>query len=60
MCVRAIVETAIDKAADLIAMSSRGRTGLSRLVLGSVAKEVVRLSPVRVAIVGDRELALAS
>ena len=57
---RAIVETAVDKAADLIAMSSRGRTGLSRLVLGSVAKEVLRLSPVRVVIVGDRELALAS
>ena len=57
---RAIVETAIDQAADLIAMSSRGRTGLSRLVLGSVAREVARLSPVRVVIVGDRELALAS
>ena len=57
---RAIVETAIDQAADVIAMSTRGRTGLSRLVLGSVAREVIRLSPVRVMIVGDRELALAS
>ena len=57
---RAIVETAIDQAADLIAMGTRGRTGLSRLVLGSVAREVVRLSPVRVVLVGGRELALAS
>ena len=57
---RAIVETTIDQAADLIAMSTRGRTGLSGLVLGSVAREVARLSPVRVVIVGDRELALAS
>ncbi|MDD9995477.1 MAG: universal stress protein [Dehalococcoidia bacterium] len=57
---RANVETAIDQAADLTAISSRGRTGLSRPVLGSVAREMVRLSPVRLAMAGDRELALAS
>lgn len=36
-----IVETAKHKRADLIVMGTRGRTGLSRLVLGSVAQGVL-------------------
>lgn len=39
-----IVAAARECGADLIAMSTHGRTGLGRLVLGSVADEVVRIS----------------
>lgn len=38
-----IVDTAGRESADLIVMSSHGRTGLARLFLGSVAEKVVRL-----------------
>jgi nucleotide-binding universal stress UspA family protein len=38
----AIIEFARDKKADLIAMSTHGRTGPSRWLLGSIADRVVR------------------
>lgn len=41
---RAIEETG----ADLVVIGTHGRTGVSRLMLGSVAEKVVRLSPVPV------------
>jgi HSP20 family protein len=41
-----IVETARDTDAALIAMTTHGRRGLERLVLGSVAESVVRHAPV--------------
>ena len=41
----AIVEAARYRAADLIVMSSHGRSGLGRLVLGSVAETVLRATP---------------
>jgi nucleotide-binding universal stress UspA family protein len=44
-----IVEAAED--ADHVVMGSHGRTGVSRVVLGSVAEAVVRRSPVPVTIV---------
>jgi nucleotide-binding universal stress UspA family protein len=44
----AIVETAKERGCDLIAMASHGRRGLQRLILGSVASEVLQLSPVPV------------
>jgi universal stress protein A len=37
-----IVAFAVAKKADLIVMGSQGRTGLSRLLIGSVAERVVR------------------
>jgi nucleotide-binding universal stress UspA family protein len=37
-----------DNAVDLVAMSTHGRSGLSRLVLGSVAEQVVRHATVPV------------
>jgi nucleotide-binding universal stress UspA family protein len=37
-----ILQTAKDQGADLIAMSTHGRSGLARLVMGSVADDVVR------------------
>jgi len=42
---QAIVDTAKDMQADLIVMSTHGRTGFQHLVLGSVAERVVRLAP---------------
>ena len=40
-----ILETATAEQVDLIVMATHGRTGLSHLVLGSVAERVVRLAP---------------
>jgi nucleotide-binding universal stress UspA family protein len=40
-----IVATAIDEHADMIVMGTHGRTGLDRLLLGSVAERVVRTAP---------------
>ncbi|HZN36526.1 MAG TPA: universal stress protein [Pirellulaceae bacterium] len=39
---RAIVQTAKDEQADLIVMGTHGRTGLLRVLMGSVAEMVVR------------------
>lgn len=43
-----IVQTAQDVGADLIVIGSHGRTGIARLMLGSVAAQVVAHSPVPV------------
>jgi len=40
-----IVETARTDGADLIVVGSHGRTGLERVLLGSVAERIVRTSP---------------
>jgi universal stress protein A len=40
-----IVRLAQDYNADIIVMGTHGRTGLSRLVMGSVAEQVVRRAP---------------
>jgi nucleotide-binding universal stress UspA family protein len=40
-----IVETAEAKHVDLIMMATHGRTGLSHLLIGSVAERVVRTAP---------------
>lgn len=47
----AIVETATQRGCDLIVMSSHGRRGIRRLILGSVTSEVLVLSPVSVLVV---------
>lgn len=47
-----ITEVAAD--ADVIAMSTHGRTGLAHLFIGSVAERVVRHAPVPVLVVGAR------
>ncbi len=56
--VYSIIDTAQTDHADLIIMCSRGRgkTGLARWVLGSVAQKVVRLSPVPVLVLQPEEL----
>jgi len=43
-----ILETAKERAADLIVMGTHGRRGLTHLFLGSVAEKIVRLSPIPV------------
>jgi nucleotide-binding universal stress UspA family protein len=46
-----IMESAAEKGCDLIVMASHGRRGLQRLLLGSVANEVVTGSTVPVLII---------
>ncbi|MGD8312178.1 MAG: universal stress protein [Gammaproteobacteria bacterium] len=46
-----ILETAEKAHARMIVMGSQGRTGLSHVLLGSKAEQVVRLSPIPVTIV---------
>lgn len=46
-----IVALATEIGADLIVMASHGRTGLSRLLMGSVAESVMRMAPCPVLIV---------
>ena len=43
---QAIVEAAKYRKADLIVMSTHGRSGIGRLVLGSVAEKVLRATAV--------------
>jgi nucleotide-binding universal stress UspA family protein len=45
---RQVLEVADEIGADLVVMGTHGRRGFSRLVLGSVAEKVVRLSPIPV------------
>ena len=46
--IEGVLETARDTQADLIVIGSHGRTGIARVVLGSVAAKVVAQSPVPV------------
>jgi len=46
-----IVEVALERRVMMIIMGSRGMTGLKRLIMGSVAEQVVRLSPFPVTVV---------
>lgn len=48
---RAIVDYAEDNDVDIITIGSHGRTGASRVLLGSVAETVARRSPVPVTVV---------
>lgn len=48
--VEGITNLARDIGADLIVISSQGRTGLARVFLGSVAEEIARSSPIPVLI----------
>ena len=51
-----IVQAAIDNGADLIVMTTHGRSGLSHLVLGSVAEYVIRHASCPVLAVRDSGL----
>ncbi len=52
-----IVEVAEEEGAQLIVVGSRGRTGLSHILLGSKAQRVAQLSPVPVTVVKGEGLA---
>jgi nucleotide-binding universal stress UspA family protein len=52
----AIVRFARDSGTDLIVMASHGRTGIRRLVLGSVAEQVLRSAPCDVLVVRREEV----
>ncbi len=54
---QAICDAARRRAADLIVMGTHGRTGLSHLVMGSVADRVVRAAPCPVLTVPPRTAA---
>ncbi len=45
---QAIIDYATDHDIDLIVMGTHGRTGLDRLLIGSVAEKVIRESPIPV------------
>jgi nucleotide-binding universal stress UspA family protein len=47
----AIIETAKEKSADLIVLGSHGRTGLEKLLMGSVAERVIVLASSAVLVV---------
>lgn len=51
-----VINVATNLNADLIAMSTHGRTGLPRFILGSVASQVLHASPVPVLIVRPDKL----
>jgi len=53
----AIVAAANDFGASFIAMASHGRSGLGQAILGSVASEVVRHSPVPVIVINEHVVA---
>ena len=48
-----IAEIAAERNAGIVVVSTHGRTGLSRLLLGSVAERIVRLSPCPVLVLRD-------
>lgn len=50
----AILAIAKERGIDLIVMGTHGRRGLSRVLLGSVAEKIVRLSPVPVLTVSGK------
>lgn len=54
-----ILQAAKEEGADLIVVGSHGRTGLSRLMLGSIAAKVVSQSPVPVLVARARPAAPA-
>jgi nucleotide-binding universal stress UspA family protein len=55
-----ILAAAQDAAADLIAMSTHGRSGLGRLLFGSVAEQVLRHAAVPVFMMRETEARLAT
>jgi nucleotide-binding universal stress UspA family protein len=50
-----IVESALSVKADLLVMGTHGRRGFKRFILGSVAEETMRISPIPVLLVRGQE-----
>jgi nucleotide-binding universal stress UspA family protein len=51
--VQAIIQTAAERGCDLIVLGSHGRSGLKRLLMGSVAEQVVRKASCPVLVVKE-------
>ena len=51
---QAILKVAQERGSDMIVMGTHGRHGLSRVLLGSVAEKIVRLSPIPVLTVSGK------
>ncbi len=58
-CARRIIEAAARSGTELIVLTSHGRSGLTRMMLGSIAEKVARLAHCPVMIVGRHTGALA-
>ena len=50
-----IIEAAQNWQADLLVLGTHGRQGFSRVLVGSVAEEVIRLTPVPILLVRGKE-----
>jgi nucleotide-binding universal stress UspA family protein len=48
LAAESILETAVEERASMIALSTHGRTGVARWILGSVAEKILQASPVPV------------
>jgi len=53
--VEAVLDVAKEAGADYVVIGTHGRTGLARMVIGSVAERMVRLSPVPVIVVPTKK-----
>ncbi len=51
---RTILSTIVNEAADLLVIGTRGRGGLQKLALGSIAEELLRLAPCPVMTIGPK------
>jgi len=58
--VETIVAHALENRVDLIVIATHGRTGLSHVLLGSVAERIVREAPCPVLTIRDRNRAWAA
>lgn len=58
-CGRIIARAAADSGSDIIVLTSHGRTGFKRALLGSIAERVARLAPCPVMIVGHHSSEVA-
>jgi nucleotide-binding universal stress UspA family protein len=52
-----LVEIIVQQSVDMVVLASRGRSGVARWLLGSVAQRVLERSPVPVMVVPAREIA---
>jgi nucleotide-binding universal stress UspA family protein len=52
----ALVQVAVDVEADMIVVGTNGRTGIERLILGSVAEKLIRIAPLPVVVAHPRAL----
>lgn len=50
----AVLKAAAGVSADLIVVGTHGRTGLSHMIVGSVAEAIIRQAPIPVLVVGPR------